>query len=359
MSTLALIPARGGSKSIPRKNIKPVAGFPLISFSIVAALEAHSIDRVIVSTDDEEIAAIAREWGAEVPFMRPAALAQDHSTDLEVFQHAYRWLQNNEQTAPELFVHLRPTYPIREVADIDAMVRLLQENPHIDSVRSIAPAPETPFKMWFQADDGLLSPVVQTTIPEAYNQPRQSLPQAYLQNASIDVVRACVVMEQSSMTGQQILGYRMDHIYDIDTSEHLRAVEDAVQNRSVFDLLQVMRAHQSPPAPLKTFCIDIDGVIATLVPGNQYDQAGPVPTTIDAINFLYERGHRIILFTARGSATGLDWAEVTRQQMATWGVKYTELHFGKPAADYYVDDKAMLIAQFHAIVNDLGHSERK
>lgn len=100
----------------------------------------------------------------------------------------------------------------------------------------------------------------------------------------------------------------------------------------------------------KTFCFDIDGVIATIVPGNQYDLAKPQKSIIEAINFLYDQGHEIVLFSARGSATGIDWAETTRQQMLAWGVKYHQLLFGKPAADYYVDDKAMTIEHLHHLV---------
>ena len=106
---IALIPARGGSKSIPRKNIYPVAGKPLIAHSIRQALESKYISRVIVSTDDEEIADVSRQWGAEVPFMRPAEFSQDQSLDIEVFDHALRWLKKNEAYEPELVVHLRPT----------------------------------------------------------------------------------------------------------------------------------------------------------------------------------------------------------------------------------------------------------
>jgi len=102
----------------------------------------------------------------------------------------------------------------------------------------------------------------------------------------------------------------------------------------------------------KTFCFDIDGVIATLVPISRYDQAQPQSATIELINHLYDLGHRIILFTARGSATGMDWSEVTRKQMNDWGVKYHELLFGKPAADYYIDDKLITIEQLTLLTGD-------
>ncbi len=122
---LALIPARGGSKSIPRKNIRPFAGHPLIAYSIAAGLQAERVTRVIVSTDDEEIAAIARQYGAETPFLRPAEYSQDHTADLPVFQHALRWLAEQQNYHPEIVVQLRPTSPLRRVAHIDQAVTCL------------------------------------------------------------------------------------------------------------------------------------------------------------------------------------------------------------------------------------------
>ena len=101
---LAIIPARGGSKGIPRKNLRDFAGAPLIAYSIVAALQAELVTRVIVSTDDHEIAEVARAWGAEAPFMRPAQFAQDDTTDLPVFEHALQWLRENQDYHPEIVI---------------------------------------------------------------------------------------------------------------------------------------------------------------------------------------------------------------------------------------------------------------
>ena len=113
MDVLALIPARGGSKAVPRKNLQVLFGKPLIAHSIAHAQRAGRVTRVIVSTDDEEIAATARTYGAEVPFMRPPELAEDATPDLPVFQHALEWLRQTEGFSPCAVVHLRPTYPIR------------------------------------------------------------------------------------------------------------------------------------------------------------------------------------------------------------------------------------------------------
>ena len=126
---LALIPARGGSKGIPRKNIRAFAGQPLIAYSIAAGLQAKTVTRVIVTTDDEEIAEVARSCGAETPFLRPAELAQDRTTDLPVFQHALRWLAEHEDYHPQVVVHLRPTTPIRPPDLVDRSVGLVAGAP--------------------------------------------------------------------------------------------------------------------------------------------------------------------------------------------------------------------------------------
>lgn len=145
---LAIIPARGGSKSIPRKNIRPFAGHPLIAYSIAAGLAAETVNRVVVSTDDEQIAAISRRYGAETPFMRPEEFSQDDTPDLPVFQHALRWLRENEGYRPEMIVQLRPTSPLRRVRHIDQAVHRLLDRPEANAVRTVCVPFQNPFKMW-------------------------------------------------------------------------------------------------------------------------------------------------------------------------------------------------------------------
>src|SRR5262249_52197717 len=134
-NTIVIVPARGGSKSIPRKNIRPLGGVPLLAYSIEAGLKARMVDRVIVSTADAEIADVPRAWGADVPFLRPAALSGDHTRDLPLFQHAIAWLEANAGGAPEIVVQLRPTSPIRPSDCVDTAIELLRRDETIDSVR--------------------------------------------------------------------------------------------------------------------------------------------------------------------------------------------------------------------------------
>lgn len=328
--TMAIIPARSGSKSVVHKNIRSFHGRPLLAHSIEQALACPEIDRVVVSTDSEHYAAIARDFGAEVPFLRPSEISGDESTDLECFRHCLGWFASHEPAMPDAIVHLRPTHPNRSVADIGRAIRLLREHPEWDSVRSVAPA-EPAFKMWFLRPNGRLEPVVQTDIPEAHSRPRQTLPVTYLQNASIDVIRSRIIVEQNSVAGDAIGAFVMDECHDIDTAADFDAAESAFWR-------------QAGLPTGKTFVFDIDGVIATLVSGNNYAAASPIVDMIARINRLHAAGNRIVLFTARGSATGIDWTEVTRRQMAAWGVRHDALLFGKPAADYYVDDRMLSLA---------------
>jgi CMP-N,N'-diacetyllegionaminic acid synthase len=213
---LALVPARAGSKGIPNKNLVEYRGRPLVVHSIEHALASGLVRRVIVSTDSDAIADVSRRAGAEVPFRRPDQCAEDTSTDLEVFRHALAWLDQHEGYRPHLVVHLRPTTPVRPPGLIDAGVRLLADHPDADSMRTVIPAPITPYKMW-RIDDGRLVPLLEAPDrPEAYNLPRQLLPPVYWQNGYLDVTRWRTVMESRSMTGGHILALVMDSGDDID-----------------------------------------------------------------------------------------------------------------------------------------------
>jgi CMP-N-acetylneuraminic acid synthetase len=217
---LAVIPARGGSKGIPRKNIRDFAGHPLIAYSISAGLQASTVTRVIVSTDDEEIAEISRRCGGSTPFMRPAELAQDNTLDLPVFQHALQWLAEHENYHPEVVVQLRPTSPIRTPGCVDAAVCLLLDHPQAASVRGVVPAGQNPYKMWrIDAATGQMQPLLAVEgINEPYNAPRQVLPPVYWQTGHIDAVRPDVILG-GSMSGRVILPLILDPRYTVDIDD--------------------------------------------------------------------------------------------------------------------------------------------
>ncbi len=332
---LAIIPARSGSKSVIHKNVRKLAGKPMMAWSIEHALQTKSIDRVIVSTDNERYAEIAREYGAQVPFLRPAEYATDTSLDIEVFEHALNFLEREEGYVPELVVQLRPTYPVRRIRDIEAMIRLMREDPTLDSVRCIAPAKEVAHKMWYKQEDNTLRPII-TEIPECYNMPRQQLPKVYYQNACIDVIRTEVITKQHSMSGTKIAGYEMEENFDIDTEEEFARAAD---------YLAMLQGG-------KIFVFDIDGVVAKIQKNLNYALSEPNERMIRIINKLYDAGNHIILFTARGYVTGKDWSLVTKEQLRAWGVRYHELQFGKPNANYYVDDKMLSIEKLYEMFGE-------
>lgn len=226
---LALIPARGGSKGIPRKNLITVAGQPLISHTIEQARAARLITRTIVSTDDHEIAEVSRAYGAETPFLRPGEFAGDASPDIDTFRHALRWLRENEGYECTVVVHLRPTGPVRRVEKIDQAIRCLLDAPEADSLRSVSWPSQTPYKMW-RLVDGRLKPLL--TIPgmtESYCMPRQLLPEVFWQNGYVDIVRSSVVLERGLMCGDRILPFVVDEpVLEIDYEDSIPAVEAAI-----------------------------------------------------------------------------------------------------------------------------------
>lgn len=260
---LALIPARGGSKGIPRKNIRNFAGYPLIAWSIAAAKQASCVTRVVVSTDDEEIAAVAREYGAETPFLRPSEFAQDNTTDLPVFEHALRWLEENEDYQPDIVVQLRPTSPIRPRDCVDRAVGILLEHLDADCVRGVVPAGQNPHKMWRLAgEDQPMRPLLEVAgIAEPYNAPRQILPPVYWQTGHIDAIRVSTIRQKRSLTGGVIYPLVIDPRFtvDIDSLSDWAKYEALVM--SGLEIVTPGRARRPLPETVELIICDFDGVI--------------------------------------------------------------------------------------------------
>lgn len=224
---LALIPARGGSKSVPRKNIVALNGKPMVAWAIETALASRLVTRVVVTTDDEQIAEISRKYGAETPFMRPVSISGDYALDVEFHQHALRWLDENEGYQPEYVVNLRPTPPARRPETIDEAIEVFSRHPEADSLRSVHLATESPYKMWVIGDDGYMKPVAYIAgVDEPYNQPRQKLPLVYWQDGYVDITRPSVVLKKNSTTGDRILPfYIREPAVDVDYIDALDAAE--------------------------------------------------------------------------------------------------------------------------------------
>lgn len=262
---LALIPARGGSKGIPRKNIKDFAGYPLIAWSIAAGLQAHTVNRVIVSTDDNEIASVARAWGAETPFLRPAELAQDRTTDLPVFEHALKWLEDIEGYKPDIVIQLRPTSPIRPKDCVDSAVKILMEHADADCVRGVVTAGQNPYKMWrFNGYDKPMNPLLEVEgITEPYNAPRQILPPTYWQTGHIDAIRTSTITRKQSLTGNTIYPLVIDPRYtvDIDMPADWTKYEALVYHGGLEMVTPENKSRRGMPKNIQLVICDFDGVI--------------------------------------------------------------------------------------------------
>ena len=217
MKILTIIPARGGSKGIKLKNLSKINGKPLVAFSIEHSLASKLINRTIVSTDNEEIAKVSEEYGAEIPIFRSKELAGDLILDLPVFEHMLTYLKEEENYEPEIVVHLRPTSPYRKAEWIDSAIKLLIENTSADSIRSVSEPSHHPYRV-FEIKNKYLFPLMQERHPEPYLLRRQDLPDMYYYNCVIDVTKPSTIFNKKSMTGDKMLPYIMkpEDSLDID-----------------------------------------------------------------------------------------------------------------------------------------------
>jgi YrbI family 3-deoxy-D-manno-octulosonate 8-phosphate phosphatase len=318
---LAVVPARGGSKGLPGKNLRPLDGHPLIAWAIAAGTEARTVDRVICSTDDPAIATAAEAAGAEVPFLRPSYLARDRTADLPVFQHLLRWLADQEGYDPEIVVHLRPTTPLRRPGDVDEAVHRLHADGRASSCRSVCPAPHSPYKMWTVGLDGALAPLLTLDgIPEAYNEPRQRLPEVLWHNGVIDAVRSDVI-RSGSMTGTRILPLEIDPFYAVDI-DHLTDLHLAESRLPT--ITAVRPRHDHDWDRVRLLVVDVDG---TLTPGTAYytpeGEALKRFHTHDAHGLALARDHgvTVIAMTAESTAFPEAWGRKVGVEQVVLGVR--------------------------------------
>ncbi|MDD5372773.1 MAG: acylneuraminate cytidylyltransferase family protein [Sulfurimonas sp.] len=242
MNILALIPARGGSKGVPKKNIKLLEGFPLIGYTIAAAKLSKKINRVIVSTDSEEIAEISCSFGAQAPFLRPSEFAGDKSADIDYVLHTLNWLEKNEDYIPDLIILLRATTPLREVKYIDAAIEEFMKNSEATSLRSSHIAAESPFK-WFLIKDNFYTPICDKYTLEDTNKPRQSFPEVYIPNGYVDILKPSFIKQYNSLYGGKILGYVTPNGYEVDTLEEFKYIEYLI-SKNGSDLLEHLKKNK-------------------------------------------------------------------------------------------------------------------
>ena len=231
MNVLAVIPVRAGSKGLPGKNLAPLAGRPLLAWTIDAARASQSVARVVVSTDSQEIAAVARGCGAEAPFMRPAALATDDAASIDVVLHAACWLEKSEGYRPDAIMELHATSPLRTATDIDEAAALCA-HPPVDAVVSVTPVgSHHPCWMQYLDSSGCLRPFVAQG-PMA--QRRQDLPALYTLNGAIYVARRAWLLEHRTWFAPRTRGYVMppERSVDIDSPWDLHIADLVLRNRA-------------------------------------------------------------------------------------------------------------------------------
>ena len=228
---IAIIPARGGSKGIPHKNIIELNGHPLLAYSIAAAKLA-GVERVLISTDSKEYAEIAKHYGAEVPFLRPDELSNDQSTDYDFMRHAMEWIRDNEGIEPEYWLHIRPTTPLRDPIILKQAIKTIKNDPNATSVRSGHEAPESPFKWLMKDENGYFIGLRKDLTSEKVNLPRQSFPYVYVPNGYIDIARISHVLKSKTLHGNRMIVFETPPIDEIDTKEDLEYVKFKIKNNS-------------------------------------------------------------------------------------------------------------------------------
>lgn len=226
---VALIPARAGSKGVPDKNVRLLAGHPLIAYSVKASVHARNIDRTLVSTDSPEYGEIARRYGAEVPFLRPPELATDQSTDYEFVAHALEWLELSEHRLPDYIVHLRPTTPLRRTEVVENAIDKMLGNSTATALRSVHEMSETAYKC-FEIEGSLLKCVGSGSFElEIANRPRQGLPKTYHANGYVDVLKTSFIRAHRQIHGNRVAAFVTPPAVEVDVPADVDLLEFQIQ----------------------------------------------------------------------------------------------------------------------------------
>ncbi len=325
MANIAFIPVRGGSKSIPLKNIKELAGKPLVYWTARAANNAKCIDKVIIATDSAEIKNVVLQFDdlkkIEI-YDRDQQNAQDASSTESVM---LEYIKKSNLSQDDYFFLIQATSPLLESQHIEEMFSKMVTN-GADSALSCVRN-----KRFYWSDDG-----------KSLNYDYKSRPRRQDFNGLLMENGACyintvgnILIDKNRLSGK-ISVYEMPEYTAVEIDEPI----------DFLMIERIMTEHRKQTRPTgNVFCFDIDGVLGEKTDikymDGDYSKNTPNKPFIQICNELYDSGNTIVIHTARGSGTGKDWAEITKKQLEKWGVKYHKIYFGKPAADYYVDDKAM------------------
>jgi CMP-N,N'-diacetyllegionaminic acid synthase len=223
MKTIALIPARSGSKGLINKNIKLLGEIHLLGYSILAARMTSEIDEVYVSTDSKDYAKIANYYGAKTPFLRPESLSTDTSSDIDFFIHAIDWFKENLNVEPTRIVHLRPTTPLRDPNVISKALKDIEQDVNCTSLRSCHKTPESPFK-WFLKDNKDYLKSFNDLSPDASNDPRQGFPDVYIPDGYVDIIKL-ETLKKNILHGDKVRLFETPVTYEIDNDSDFKFIE--------------------------------------------------------------------------------------------------------------------------------------
>lgn len=222
---VAIIPARSGSKGVPNKNIRMLGGHPLIEWSIKACLKSDFIDRVLVSTDSLEYAQLSIGCGAEAPFIRPAEISSDHSTDYDFIAHALNWLASNNEE-PEFLVHIRPTTPYRSSKLVDEAIELFRSQPKATALRSVHEMSESAYKTFEISQLGnLIRLCSHNSELDLVNNARQEFPSTYQANGYVDVLSCKFISDNKLIHGDHVIPFITPVATELDTENDFKYLE--------------------------------------------------------------------------------------------------------------------------------------
>lgn len=325
MANIAFIPVRGGSKSIPLKNIKMLAGKPLVYWTAAAANNARCIDRVIIATDCDEIRAAVRAF-TDLNKVELYDRAAENATDTASTESVMlEYIAKSGLAQRDNFFLIQATSPLLQSQHIDDMFKKMSD----DGADSALSCVRT--KRFYWTETGRSVNYDFRARPR-----RQDFAGMLMENGACYINSVANIVRDENRLSGNICVYEMPEYTatEIDEPDDFLVLE------------KLMAKYVKIPLPTgKTFCFDIDGCLAEKADakdlGGDYALNTPNQKIINICNKLYDAGNKIVLHTARGSGTGTDWSEQTATQMAKWGVRYHKLTFGKPAADYYIDDKSL------------------
>lgn len=227
----SIIPARGGSKGVPGKNIKHLNNQPLIAYSIKASIRCKYIARTIVSTDSEEISKVSMHYGAEIPYIRPAEISKDTSTDIEFVLHALNWFKKNDHVVPDYIVHLRPTTPLRDIEIVNRSIEIFLDSKDYTALRSVHEMSESAYKTFEIDGDTLKTVFTRFNQLDASNNARQSFPKTYSANGYVDILDCRYIFKHQRIHGDNVMSFITPNVTEVDTFDDFDLLEYEINKK--------------------------------------------------------------------------------------------------------------------------------